>query len=318
VNLSDCLQVEVRASGASTRVGKLIESMHQAARRRAPIVRLADRVAGKFVLAVLVAAAGCFALWSVVDPARALDCTIALLVVSCPCALAMATPLAVSAALGRAAKRGILVKGGEALEVLARPGLIVFDKTGTLTQGRLELLAWEGDVSLAPLVAALERRSAHPVAQALVRADATGDEKVGVEVHQTPGGGIDAEVGGSRLLVGSPGFVAARGASLPDWAKCAIERHAALARTPVLVSVDGEVRALAALGDPLRADARASLDELRRLGHELAIVSGDHPTAVAALARELGPLSQALGGVSPEEKLAFVERARARGQVATA
>lgn len=315
VNLSSPIHVRVDATGAETRVGRLLQSVERASRRRAPIVRLADRVAGRFVLFVLAAAAVTLALWLAIDPAHALDHTIALLVVTCPCALGMATPLAVSAALGRAARRGILVKGGDALEALSRPGLFVFDKTGTLTEGRLELVAWEGDRGLGPLVAAAEARSAHPVAAALVRAlESDPTLEVGA-VRQTLGGGIEATVGDHQLAIGSVAFVAASGATVPDELSAAALRHAELGRTPVLVALDGRVRAVAALGDPLRSDAAESLAELRSLGHRIAILSGDHPAAVRAVARELGPLAQVLGGVSPEDKLAFVEDAARRGPV---
>jgi P-type Cu2+ transporter len=313
VNLLRRLEVEVEASGAATRVGKLVESMQQAAARRAPIVRLADRVAGKFVIAVLLAAALCFGMWLLIDSSRALDHTIALLVISCPCALGMATPLAVSAALGRAARRGILVKGGEVLEQLTQPGLIVFDKTGTLTQGRLEVVDWQGDPSLAPIVAAIESHSAHPIAAALMRAHPGARADV-MDVRETLGGGLEATLGASSIVVGSASFVATHRALVPDWAARAVTAHAALAHTPVLVAVDGEVRAVAALGDPLRPDVSASLEALRELGWELAIASGDHPDAVAAIGRELG-VARAEGGVSPEAKLGLVERARDHGPV---
>jgi P-type Cu2+ transporter len=314
VNLARRLQVEVEASGAATRVGKLVESMQRAAARRAPIVRLADRVAGKFVVAVLVAAAICFGSWLSIDPSRAIDHTIALLVVSCPCALGMATPLAVSAALGRAAKRGILIKGGEALEVLAHPGLLVFDKTGTLTEGRLRVVAWEGDRKLEPIVAAIEAHSAHPIAAALVRAHPGAGEHALADVRQTLGGGLEAMLDGKPVVVGSPSFVAARVASVPDWASRAVATHAALAHTPVLVAVDGQVQAVAALGDPLRSDVPESLEALRGLGWELAILSGDHPDAVSAVGRQLG-IARTMGGVSPEQKLELIERERAQGPV---
>ena len=315
VNLTSVLRVRVEATGAETRVGRLLENMERAARRRGPIVRLADRVAGRFVIGVLLAAAFTFGLWLLLDPARAIEHTVALLVVSCPCALGMATPLAVSAALGRAARRGILVKGGDSLEALARPALIVFDKTGTLTEGRLALENWHGDRSLQPLVAAAEKSSAHPIATALVRAIESDPELAASEVQQTLGGGIEARVAGRALAIGSPSFVRARVGALPEWAEVAVSMEAEAGRTPVVVVADGLVRALAALGDPLRADARASLDRLRAQGHRIAILSGDHPAAVAAVARELGVLQEVRGGVSPEAKLEFIERAAQRGPV---
>ena len=144
-NEASTLRVRVESAGEGTRLGRLLHSIEQTQRERPPIVRLADRVAGYFVIGILGVAALTLSVWLALDPAHAIDHTVALLVVTCPCALGMATPLAVSAALRAAAKGGVLFRGGEFIEALARPGMIVFDKTGTLTEGRLELVSWTGD-----------------------------------------------------------------------------------------------------------------------------------------------------------------------------
>ncbi len=310
VNLTSPLLVRVVKSGADTRVGQLLKRVEEAALRRAPIVKLADRIAGSFVVAALALAALTIGVWLFIDPARAVDNAVALLVVTCPCALGMATPLAVSVALGRAAQRGILVKGGDALEQLAGRGLFIFDKTGTLTQGELRLVSWTGEESLRPLVRAAEAHSAHPIAVAFVRGLAGAPEANVESVESTLGGGITCRAEGRSLVIGSESYVRAR-AALPGWADAAIRQHAQRGWTPVLVAADGEVRALAAFGDPLRPDAVGSLRRLSELGYELAILSGDHPAVVAAVAEQLDvPLQFARGGVTPEEKLASVERLR--------
>ncbi len=316
VNLGASIRIRVEQTGESTRVGKLMKSVEEAARRRAPVVALADRISGYFVAVVLALAFVTLVLWWFLDPAHAVEHVVALLVVTCPCALGLATPLAVSWALGRAARDGILIKGGDILERLAEPGLVVFDKTGTLTEGRLALLSWEGDESLKPLVRAAEAHSAHPVALAFQRAFGDESHPEVNELSQTPGGGLSADVAGRALLIGSPAFIQARGLRVPDWAAESLARHTAAAHSPVLVAADGEVRALAAFGDPLRPDAAHSLGALRDLGYRIAVLSGDHPDVVAAVVRELGePLIEAHGGVSPEEKLRWVERAQKRGAV---
>ena len=315
-NLGARLLVRVEKSGASTRIAKLLAGVEETRRRRAPIVVLADRIAGRFVVAALGLALLTLCVWLYLDPARAVDHAVALLVVTCPCALGMATPLAVSVALGRAARRGIFVKGADAIEALARPGLVVFDKTGTLTEGKLELVEWEGDESAKSLVLAVEEHSAHPIAAAFLRALAEEPRLGAREVRQTLGGGVHAMVGERRVLVGAPHHVRKLASRVPDWCERSLGRQASLGRTPVLVAVDGEVTALVSFGDPLRPDARACLRELRELGYELCVLSGDHPDVVMALARELGvPLADARGGVTPEDKLAYVERALARGPV---
>ena len=149
-----------------------MQLVEQHSRNRPPIVQFADRIAGRFVRIVLAVAAVTFLAWVWFSPAKAIDNAVALLIVTCPCALGLATPLAVTIALGRAARRHILVKGGEVLRGPQPPGVMLLDKTGTLTAGRIALVSWNGDESVRPLVSALERHSAHPIAQALVDGEA--------------------------------------------------------------------------------------------------------------------------------------------------
>jgi Cu2+-exporting ATPase len=278
-------------------------------------VRLADRIAGRFVAAVLILAAVTLALWLRLDPARAVDHAVALLIVTCPCALGLATPLAVSAAIGQAARAGFLIKGGDVLESLARPGRMWLDKTGTLTAGRAALLEWVGEEWAKPLVAAAEAHSSHPLARAFVTA--LGEPaRAPVEVVETPGGGLEARVGGRRVLVGSPDFVAARGGAAPGPLRAAVAAFTRDGLTPVLIAVDGAPVAAAGFGDPLREDARAALERVRALGWQVGILSGDHPAIVAATGRRLGlDPAQCRGGVPPEEKLARVAAAAAEAPV---
>jgi Cu2+-exporting ATPase len=170
VNAGARLLVRVGSVGDQTRVGRLMGLVEECSRRKAPLVQFADRVAGRFVKVVLALAAVTLGLWLWIDPARAIDNAVALLIVTCPCALGLATPLAVTVALGRAARRGILIKGGEALELLAGRGAMVLDKTGTVTAGQISVITWAGDMNIKPLVAALESHSAHPVARAILHA----------------------------------------------------------------------------------------------------------------------------------------------------
>jgi Cu2+-exporting ATPase len=314
-NLSGALRVRVEVRAGATRLAQLQKGMVDAQARRAPIVRLADRISGYFVLVVLGLSALTLLTWWFLDPARAIDNAVALLVVTCPCALGMATPLAVSVALGRAARAGILFKGGEFLEALARPGLIAFDKTGTLTEGKLVLAAFVGDESVKPLMLAAEKHSPHPIARALVAAFRGVPELAAEEVSEQTGAGVVARIGGQEVRVGSETLVSQAGATSPAWWRSELEAQAALGRPAVACSVEGTVRAVAAFHDPLRGDARVSLDELRSYGYQAAILSGDRPLVVRGIARELGPLVAAEGALNPEQKLAFVERARERTPV---
>ncbi|HWA74018.1 MAG TPA: heavy metal translocating P-type ATPase [Polyangiaceae bacterium] len=313
-NTAASLKIRVETAGSETRLSRLMQSVEQAQSRRAPIVRLADRVAGYFVLVALALSAITFALWWWLDPSQALDHAVALLVVTCPCALGMATPLAVNAALGRAARAGIFFKGGEFLEALARPGTIAFDKTGTLTEGKLALTAYLGDDRAKPFLRAAEKASAHPIARALVAAFGDTAELAVEHSEERPGAGVIARVAGREVRVGSADLVSP-GRPLGEPWRGELARHAEQGRPTVLVALDGEVVALAAFSDPLRADASASIERLREFGYRPAVLSGDRPEVVANVAKTLGKMSDARGAMSPEQKLDWVNRARTAGPV---
>jgi Cu2+-exporting ATPase len=308
------LWIRTEAAGTDTRLGRLMASVEATQRERAPIVRLADRVAGHFVVAILAVAALTLLLWLHLDPAHAVDHTVALLVVTCPCALGMATPLAVSVALGRAAKTGVLFKGGEFMEELAQPGLMVFDKTGTLTRGEPELVGWMGDVAWQAPLRALEAHSSHPLGRALQRAFPEQDLAV-TDVKLLAGGGLSGTVAGKRLLAGSPALAAAELGALPSWADKLVSSHAASGKTPVVLVADGVVRGVAAFSDAIRPEAKQALDELARLGYRFEVLSGDHQAVVERVAGELGiPMLAARGGHDPEAKLARIRELRERGE----
>jgi len=310
LNHGATLRVRVTRAGEASRVGQILREVEAGASRRATIVRAADRIAGGFIAAVLALAALTYWRWFHVDPSRAFDNAVALMVVTCPCALALATPLAITVAIGRAARAGILVKGGDALESLARPGTLVLDKTGTLTEGRTALVEWQGGDAPRGAVLAIEKHSAHPIASGFAAAWPDLAVPEAGPVTSTTGGGLEGEVGGRRVAVGSIPFVLARAADPHGYA---------LARpgtplTPVLVAVDGEVVARAGFGDAVRRDARGALERLRARGWTTLLLSGDAPAVVAAVGAELGfEPSQCRGGASPEDKLAEIERLAGRG-----
>jgi Cu2+-exporting ATPase len=299
--------VRVEQAGEETRVGRLAREVEVGASRRAPIVRAADRLAGAFVAVVLVLAAVTLAVWSRLDLRAAPDHAIAMLIVTCPCALALATPLAMTVAIGRAARAGILLQGGDALERLARPRTLVLDKTGTLTEGRLSLVAWSGDAAVARAVVAVERQARHPVADAFLEGLAPcslggpGHDAAATDVRVTPGGGVEGRVDGRHVVVGNPAFVRPRVASggVP---------HADTAHTPVWVAIDGVLVATAAFADRIRPDARTTLDALRERGFRPMILSGDAPAVVDAVgdALGIGP-DDRRGGVTPEGRLEAIE-----------
>jgi Cu2+-exporting ATPase len=311
VNRAAGLKVLVTQAGEESRVGRLLQEVAAGTGRRARIVLLADRLAGWFVAVVLFLAVGTWLYWHAALPSVALDNAIALLIVTCPCALALATPLAVSVAIGRAARQGILIKGGDALEALARPGTLYVDKTGTVTEGSFRLASWEGPEWIRPLVIALERHSSHPLAAGFLRAWPEVAAPAATDVRQTLGGGVEGLVDGHRVVLGSPAFVAAR-ADRPVLRAAAESAD----RTPVWVAVDGVVVAVAGFGDPLRAEAPAVFARLTRRGWTLRLLSGDASDVVRSVAGMLGLEADAWrGGVSPEGKLAEIERAAEAGPV---
>ncbi len=315
-SLSGRLEVEVRSAGADTRLGRILRLVEEGAQRRAPVVLLADRISGWFVLTVLSLALVTVAVWLRIDPEQAVENAVALLIVSCPCALGLATPLAVSAAVGRAARAGILIKGGDALESLARPGRMILDKTGTLTEGRLAVVRWHGSVATRRLVAAAETHSTHPVAVAFAAGVDTAGVPAPTDVEQHPGRGLTARVGGHDLMVGSPSFAEER---VGDFSVAvAREIRAAIAEglTPVVVVLDGEIEAVAALGDPVRTDTADALDAIKARGWEIEILSGDHPGTVRALAQRLRlDPAAGRGGAVPEDKVERVRQAAVQGPV---
>jgi len=321
LNLAARLEVEVTATGEETRVGKLMKLVETCAERRPEIVRLADRISGWFVAAVLVLAAGTAVLWLFLDPARAVDHAVALLVVTCPCALGLATPLAVSAAIGQAARAGILVKGGDVFERLARAGRVWLDKTGTLTEGRLELIRWNGPEEAKRLAAALEAEVSHPLAHGFLEAaggsrPAPTARRSVEEVRQVPGRGVSGRVDGRPVVVGSPAHAAEVVRALTDAETERVRSLTGDGLTPALVGVDGDVVAVAGFGDPIRGDAAGALARIRARGWRVGMLSGDHPDVAAAVGRRLG-LDEAdvRGGMLPEAKLEVVELSLARGPV---
>ena len=296
------LRVAVKASGEDSRIARILAQVDESARRRAPVVLLADRLASRVVMVVLLLAALTYAMWLRRDATAAWDHLIALLIVTCPCALALATPLAMSAAVGRAARAGIFVKGGDTLESLSRPGWLVLDKTGTLTVGETTLVWWDGVQALRPMILALEATSAHPIAAGFRRAWPDVSPSTNVTVTHTIGGGVVGTVDGHELVIGSPRFITATlpHATWPTWTMDD-------GNTPVIIAADGCIVARAAFGDAIRPDAAASLATLRARGWRTMLLSGDAMSVSMRVGTALGfAPEEIIAEASPEEKAARV------------
>jgi P-type Cu2+ transporter len=324
VNLTAPLRVRVEEAGITSRLGRLLRDVEEGSRVRPPVVMLADKVAGYFIAVILTLAAVTAGIWWQRDVYFAIDSAIALLVVTCPCALAIATPLAFTVSVGRAAARGMLIKGAHALETLTGRGTVFLDKTGTLTEGRMALEHYEGPAELRPLVLALERHSRHPVAAAFAEAWSELDAPEATDVRETLGGGLRGVVNGREVVVGRPTWVAAelgvtaRNAKARAASEAGRRPLAALPAhlTPVDIAVDGAVVSRAGFGDPLRPTARAMVEGLQRSGWEVRLLSGDAPAVVQSVAAELGiPESHAEGGATPERKREAITAARGHGTV---
>lgn len=303
-NIGSTLRVRVEEVGQATRVGKLMQLVERGVREKPAIVQFADRVGAIFTLVVSLAAAGTFLYWSRFGVPGAIDHAVALLIVTCPCVLGLATPLTIALAIGRLARRDILVKSGAALEKLSRRGELLLDKTGTLTEGNLKLLAWHGDESVRPVVAAIERHSTHPIARAMAASAGGADSDADLQnITEKNDGGISADWEGERIHVGSPGYCERHAIGIPEHFQQLRERYSEA--TVVLVARNQRAVALAVLGDQIRPDSRDSIATLEELGWRPSILSGDAQGVVNCVAEQLAiPGDRAHGQVSPEEKLA--------------
>ena len=315
LNMSAPLRVRVEQAGASSRIAKLLRQVEESVQRRAPVVILANRLAGIFTASVLLLAAVTFVIKWQLGQAAALDDAIALLVVTCPCALALATPLAVTVAVGRAASNGMLVKGGDALELLSAPGTLVLDKTGTLTEGNTTLVKWIAPDGVAPLVLALEQGSSHPLAEGFRRAWPEVRPATVESAEHVTGGGLRGRVDRQDVWIGSPSFVRPAVCSVHPMIDAA-QHTADGTLTPVHIVVDGVLVGIAGLGDRIRDDAAPSLATMRARGWRTVLLSGDSPDVASAVGATLGfAPTDIIGGASPEAKLAYVEQAKTEGTV---
>lgn len=326
LNLQGSMQVELSAVGTESRLGKIVQLVEEASRKKPHIVQWADAIGGVFVVTVLVLALVTAVAWGVIDSPRiGIERAVALLIVACPCALALATPLAVSVGLVRAAREKILIKGGDVLQALHRPGILWLDKTGTLTQGQLRVLQWQGPETLLPGVAAIQTQSCHPVAVAMASfaqsrlhqrsATLEAAEPTARHVDQSPLGGIRGEVDGAVWILGTARFLESQHVTLADAWREQASRWLSEGLSPVFVAVNGTVEGLAAVGDPLCEDAPAAIAALRRRGWHIGILSGDHQQIVDQVARQLGIAAElAIGGLLPEDKVRWVTRS-VRGDI---
>ncbi|UCH41840.1 MAG: heavy metal translocating P-type ATPase [Gammaproteobacteria bacterium] len=315
INVTNPLRMRVDAVGADTVMAEIQRTIERAQADKPPLARLADRVAAHFISIVLLIVTCVAAFWWWQEPSRWFEIALAVLIVSCPCALSLATPTAISAALGRMQGSGLLVKQAAALEKMNHVTHVVFDKTGTLTLGkpRLEKIvcdsAFEATQCLR-LAASLELHSEHPLARALVRE--AGDIEAGdvTQIANVAGGGLSARIDGQQYFIGSSDFIAASSeARIPsDW----LDGIADDAVTAVVLARADCAMAMFTFADRLRDDAHALIDRLRQMGKSIVLMTGDRLASAARVADATG-ISDYRAQMSPQEKMQAVQALQADG-----
>jgi Cu+-exporting ATPase len=324
INRSGSFRFRATKVGRETALAQIIELVRQAQGAKAPAQRLADRVAGVFVPTVIGIAVATFVLWLTLGPTpaftRALLNFVAVLVIACPCALGLATPTAIMVGTGKGAENGILIKGGETLELAQRLQVIVFDKTGTLTEGapRLtDVVAADGagETQILRLAAAAERGSEHPIARAIM----SGAQERGIELPEATdfqavsGHGLRATVEGARILLGNAKLMTDNGVELGALGARA-EALRTEGKTAMFLASDGRVVGILAVADTLKRGSREAVRRLRQMGVEVAMITGDNAQTAAAIAREAG-IDRVLAEVLPEQKAKEVKKLQAEGKV---
>ncbi|MBY3380956.1 copper-transporting P-type ATPase [Rhizobium laguerreae] len=310
--------------GRDTMLSQIVRMVAEAQRSRAPIQRLADQVSGWFVPAVILIAVAAFVAWGVWGPdprfAHGLVAAVAVLIIACPCALGLATPMSIMVGVGRGARMGVLIKNAEALERFERIDTLVVDKTGTLTEGRPKVIALKvvqgfDEAELLRLAATLERASEHPLAAAIVAA--AKDRGLALsearEFDSPVGKGVTGTVDGRKLVIGSHRIMAEAGV---DLSTLVAEAEALRGEGPtvIYVAIDGEVGGLVAIADPIKATTPEALRSLRKENIRVVMLTGDNRTTAEAVARRLG-IDEVEAEILPEDKGKVVARLRSEGRV---
>ncbi|MEO8827508.1 copper-translocating P-type ATPase [Lapillicoccus sp.] len=324
INQSGSLVMRADGVGRDTMLARIVAMVAEAQRSRAPIQRVADRVAAVFVPAVVAVAVLAFVVWAIVGPdprlAHALIAAVTVLIIACPCALGLATPVSIMVGVGRGAELGVLVKNAEALERLEKVDTLVVDKTGTLTEGRPSVtttLAAEGFSSheVLRLASGVERASEHPLAHAVLAAAAEAGLAVPevVDFDAPVGRGVLGTVEGRRVVLGSADLLSEQQLDASSLTAEA-DRLRSDGATVVLVGVDGQLAGLLAIADPVRASTPRALSALRGAGIDIVMVTGDNRVTAEAVARRLG-IDRVEAGVLPDGKSKVVSRLRDQGHV---
>ena len=325
LNTSGSFVMRAERVGSETTLAQIVKLVSEAQRSRAPMQRLADRVAGIFVPAVIAAAVITFAAWASIGPeprlAHGLVNAVAVLIIACPCALGLATPMSVMVAVGKGAQAGVLVRNAEALEKLAAVDTLVIDKTGTLTEGKpsvtkiVPLPQGLSESELLVLAASAEQSSEHPLARAVVRAARESHLELfpANDFRSMAGSGISARVKGKPIIIGSRRFLEEQRIHMEHTANADIEPMASAGQTQIYVAVGKELTGIIWLGDSLKEEAREAVNVLQAEKISLIVLTGDRQETAVAIAAQLG-LLQVQGGLSPMQKRESVEKLKKEGK----
>ncbi|WP_428624202.1 heavy metal translocating P-type ATPase [Sedimenticola sp.] len=322
MNLSSALTVRVTGTLRNTALGRIIALVEEAQASKAPIQCTADRIVPWFVMVTLILATVTFSWWLSTGFELALMAATSVLIITCPCAFGLATPMAIAVASGQGARHGILVKNGEVLETMSQISHVVFDKTGTLTTGRMRLqqIITTGDLAeqeLLRLTAIAERYSEHSIASAII--EAATERKL---INQTmaperfdslPGNGISAQVDGCHVIAGTTGWLEQHGVSLSDDLDAAVAELEAQAFSCVHIGIDSAYAGLLAIADELRPDARTLVENLRTTGIRMTLLSGDRQRVAEAIAEKLGGM-EVIAEVLPQDKDRVIKGLQEQGE----
>lgn len=323
LNGSGSFVMEVERVGGDTMLARIVDMVASAQRSRAPIQAMADKVAGWFVPTVVAVAVVAFVLWSVFGPqpamVHALVAAVSVLIIACPCALGLATPMSIMTATGRGAQSGVLIRDAEALERLAEVDVLVVDKTGTLTRGQPELTevvsVEDGKEDLVLAVAAsLEKASEHPLAEAIVagardRGVSFGDPET---FEAITGQGVTGRVGGTTVLLGNSRLMEGRGIDVASLAPVADKRRSD-GETAMFVALDGRLAGLICVADTIKDDAESAIRQLKASGLRIVMATGDNARTAAAVGKRLG-IDEVHADILPEDKQALVHDLQAGGR----
>jgi P-type Cu+ transporter len=324
INGTGALVMEAKRVGGDTMLSQIVEMVANAQRSRAPIQKLADSVAGKFVPAVVGVAIIAFISWAVWGPAPALAyalvSAVAVLIIACPCALGLATPMSIMTATGRGAQAGVLIKNAEALEIFAKVDTLIVDKTGTLTEGKPKLVAvlpekGQKEDEVLRLAASLERGSEHPLAESIVKGANERNIKLSeaTDFEAITGKGVKGVVDGKAVALGNAKMLEELGLSSGDLKKSADERRDE-GETVMFIVLEGKIAGLVSVADPVKSTTPAALKALHEEGFRIIMATGDNERTARAVAARLG-IDEIRADVMPEDKARIVEELQAEGKM---